>query len=44
MVGHIMRLAAYLSASRHGIFCFRWPIPAGLHPEMIVKDAFATPA
>lgn len=27
-----MRLAAYLSASRHGIFYFRWPIPAGLHP------------
>lgn len=32
MVGHIVRLAAYLSASRHGIFYFRWPIPANLHP------------
>jgi integrase len=32
MVGHIMRLAAYLSASRHGIYYFRWPIPADLHP------------
>jgi hypothetical protein len=32
MVGHIMRLAAYLSASRHDIFYFRWPIPANLHP------------
>jgi N-glycosylase/DNA lyase len=28
MVGHIMRLAAYLCTSRHGIFYFRFPIPA----------------
>lgn len=27
-----MRLAAYLSRSRHGVFYFRWPIPAELHP------------
>jgi hypothetical protein len=31
MVGHNMRLAAYLSASRHGIYYFRWPIPVDLH-------------
>ncbi|WP_415839777.1 DUF6538 domain-containing protein [Paracoccus yeei] len=28
-----MRLAAYLSRSRHGVFYFRWPIPARLHPD-----------
>lgn len=28
-----MRLAAYLSQSRHRVFYFRWPIPARLHPE-----------
>ena len=28
-----MRLTAYLSTSRHGVFYFRWPIPATLHPE-----------
>lgn len=28
-----MRLAAYLSRSRHGVFYFRWPLPAGLHPS-----------
>lgn len=28
-----MRLAAYLSTSRHGVFYFRWPLPATLHPE-----------
>lgn len=28
-----MRLAAYLSRSRHGVFYFRWPIPMGLHPD-----------
>ncbi|SPH18762.1 hypothetical protein DEA8626_02306 [Defluviimonas aquaemixtae] len=27
-----MHHAAYLSTSRHGIFYFRWPIPAALHP------------
>jgi hypothetical protein len=27
MVGHIMRLAAYLCTSRHGIFYFRFPMP-----------------
>lgn len=27
-----MRLAAYLSQSRHGVYYFRWPIPAWLHP------------
>ena len=32
MVGHIMRLAAYLSSSRYGVFYFRWPILASLHP------------
>lgn len=28
-----MRLAAYLSTSRHGVFYFRWPIPATMHPK-----------
>ena len=28
MVGHIMRLAAYLCTSRHGIFYFGFPVPA----------------
>jgi integrase len=28
-----MRLAAYLNTSRHGVFYFRWPIPATMHPE-----------
>lgn len=28
-----MRLAAYLSRSRHGVFYFRWPIPPRLHPS-----------
>lgn len=28
-----MRLAAYLNLSRHGVFYFRWPIPARLHPD-----------
>ena len=27
MVGHIMRLAAYLCTSRHGIYYFRFPVP-----------------
>ena len=27
-----MLLTAYLSTSRHGVFYFRWPIPAILHP------------
>lgn len=27
-----MRLAAYLSTSRHGVFYFRWPLPTRLHP------------
>lgn len=27
-----MHHAAYLSPSRHGIFYFRWPIPAEMHP------------
>lgn len=27
-----MRLAAYLSASRHGIFYFRYPLPRASHP------------
>ncbi|WP_432759642.1 DUF6538 domain-containing protein [Defluviimonas sp. SAOS-178_SWC] len=27
-----MRLSAYLSPSRHGIFYFRWPLPPDLHP------------
>jgi integrase len=31
MVGHIMRLAAYLCTSRHGIFYFRFPIPADIN-------------
>ncbi|RJK96610.1 hypothetical protein D3P06_17520 [Paracoccus aestuarii] len=33
LVSHSMRLAAYLSRSRHGVFYFRWPIPASLHPD-----------
>lgn len=33
-----MRLAAYLSTSRHGIFYFRWPIPPSLHPEQKRRD------
>lgn len=28
-----MRLSAYLSRSRHGVFYFRWPIPPRLHPD-----------
>lgn len=28
-----MRLATYLSVSRHGVFYFRWPLPANLHPQ-----------
>lgn len=32
MVGHIMRLAAYLCTSRHGIYYFRFPMPADCHP------------
>ncbi len=28
-----MRLASYLSTSRHGVFYFRWPLPANLHPQ-----------
>ncbi len=32
MAGHIMRLAAYLCTSRHGIFYFRYPLPACAHP------------
>ena len=28
-----MRLTAYLSTSRHGVFYFRWPLPATTHPE-----------
>ncbi|SDX07786.1 hypothetical protein SAMN05444006_109180 [Allgaiera indica] len=28
-----MRLAAYLSTSRHGIFYFRYPLPADGHPS-----------
>jgi hypothetical protein len=32
MVGHIMQLAAYLSASRHGIFYFRYPVPVDWRP------------
>jgi hypothetical protein len=27
-----MRLAAYLTASRHGIFYFRYPLPIANHP------------
>lgn len=27
-----MRVPAYLSVSRHGVFYFRWPIPKALHP------------
>ena len=29
-----MRLTAYLSTSRHGVFYFRWPIPTTRHPEL----------
>ena len=32
-VGHIMRFAAYLCTSRHGIFYFRWPMPVEAHPD-----------
>ena len=28
-----MRIAAYLSRSRHGVFYFRWPIPPHFHPD-----------
>lgn len=31
-VEHNMRLTAYLSASRHGIFYFRYPLPTANHP------------
>ncbi len=33
-----MRLAAYVSKSRHGIFYLRWPIPASLHPTKKHSD------
>ena len=33
-----MRHAAYLSASRHGIFYFRLPFPRKLHPAGKVSD------
>ncbi len=33
-----MRLTAYISTSRHGIFYFRWPIPASLHPSGLRTD------
>lgn len=33
-----MRLSAYLSQSRHGVFYFRWPIPHHLHPEQKRSD------
>ena len=33
-----MRLTAYLSTSRHGIFYFCWPIPACLHPSGLRTD------
>jgi hypothetical protein len=32
-VGHIVRLAAYLDTSRHGVFYFRFPISPGCHPK-----------
>lgn len=32
VVGHIIRLAAYLCASRHGIFYFRFPLPVDSRP------------
>ena len=28
-----MRRATYLDTSRHGVFYFRWPVPATLHPQ-----------
>jgi len=28
-----MQLSAYLCQSRHGVYYFRWPIPARLHPQ-----------
>ena len=31
-VGQIIRLADYLTASRHGIFYFRYPLPIANHP------------
>jgi hypothetical protein len=40
-----MRLAAYLSTSRHGIFCFRYPLPTANHPAQKrghVKVSLAT--
>lgn len=33
-----MRLATYLSTSRHGIFYFRWPLPRHLHPARKASD------
>ncbi|MDP5217861.1 site-specific integrase [Ruegeria sp. 2205SS24-7] len=33
-----MRLASYLFTSRHGVFYFRWPIPAELHPQRRRSD------
>ena len=28
-----MRLASFLTTSRHGVFYFRWPLPASAHPQ-----------
>ncbi|WP_420712613.1 DUF6538 domain-containing protein [Frigidibacter sp. RF13] len=33
-----MRFAAYLCASRHGIYYFRWPLPRNLHPAGRASD------
>jgi len=33
-----MRHAAYLGTSRHGIYYFRWPIPADRHPQQRRTD------
>jgi hypothetical protein len=44
-VEHNMRLAAYLSTFRHGIFYFRYPLPTANHPEQKwsqVKVSLAT--
>jgi len=27
-----MHISSYLTASRHNVFYFRWPLPRSLHP------------
>jgi hypothetical protein len=38
-----MKLSAYVSPSRHGIYYFRWPLPrAGSHPRTTIRVSLRT--